>query len=126
MLREHQRKSYRGVEALLVDSPLWCEDIGLSKVPDHNTLCRAFTRFVKPDLAKSMLDLMAALATRKRLLKRNRDKPLAMDSSMFESRHVSRHFEYRQRDVARKVARKNAKKALVRGAKASTARDAEP
>jgi Fur family ferric uptake transcriptional regulator len=32
VLREHQKKSYRGVEALLVDSPAWCADIGLATV----------------------------------------------------------------------------------------------
>jgi hypothetical protein len=120
VLREHQKKSYRGIEALLVDSPSWCADIGLTKVPDHNTLCRAFTRFMKPDLATSMLDLMVVLASQRGLLKRNKTKPLAIDSSMFESHHVSRHFEHRQRDVARK----NAKKVRDHGAKASTAADA--
>src|SRR6059058_335451 len=48
VLREHQRKSFRGIEVLLIDSPTWLADIGLSKAPDHNTLCRAFDRFVKP------------------------------------------------------------------------------
>ena len=62
VLREHQRKSFRGVEALLADSPQWLADIGLAKVPDHNTLSRAFNEFVGPDLADSMLDLMAKLA----------------------------------------------------------------
>ena len=51
VLREHQKKSFRGVEALLADSPGWLADIGLSKAPDHNTLSRAFNEFVDPDLA---------------------------------------------------------------------------
>src|SRR2546430_322693 len=42
VLKEHQRQSYRQVEALLQDSPEWCRDIGMRKAPDHNTLCRAF------------------------------------------------------------------------------------
>jgi uncharacterized protein YjiS (DUF1127 family) len=116
-LREHQRKSFRGIEALLRDSPDWLADIGLSKAPDHNTLCRAFDRFMKPGLAWTMLDLMAQLAQQRRTIKRNRRKPLSIDSSMFESRHVSRHFERRRRDTA-------AKKARVRGAKPSIATDA--
>jgi hypothetical protein len=45
VLREHQKKSFRGVEALLADSPAWLADIGLAKAPDHNTLDRAFGRF---------------------------------------------------------------------------------
>src|SRR3954467_5168678 len=42
VVKEHQRKSYRQAEALLRDAPQWCRDIGMSKTPDHNTLCRAF------------------------------------------------------------------------------------
>jgi len=101
VLREHQRKSLRGVEALLADSPQWLADIDLSKAPDHNTLSRAFNEFVEPGLATSMLDLMAKLAKSRKLLRGDGLKPLTLDSSMFESRHVSRHFEQRQRDTAR-------------------------
>src|SRR3954452_17834340 len=42
LLKEHQRKTYRDVEALLRDAPHWCREIGMKKIPDHNTLCRAF------------------------------------------------------------------------------------
>jgi hypothetical protein len=97
VLREHQRKSFRGIEALLHDSPAWLAAIGLSKAPDHNTLCRAFDAFMKPRLARSMLDLMVKLARQRKLLRHNGDKPLAIDSSMYESHHVSRHFERRRR-----------------------------
>jgi hypothetical protein len=118
VLREHQRKTFRGVEALLRDSPTWLADIGMSKAPDHNTLCRAFDRFVKPALAATILDLMAQLAQHRggSLPRIRQRKPLAVDSSMFESRHVSRHFERRRRDSSA-----GAKKARVRGAKRSTA-----
>jgi hypothetical protein len=34
-------------------------------------------------------------------LARGKGKPLAIDSSLFESHHVSRHFERRRRDTAR-------------------------
>jgi Transposase domain (DUF772) len=116
VLREHQRKSFRGMEALLADSPAWLEDIGLKSVPDHNTLCRAFKEFVDPDLAGSMLDLMAKLARSRKLLRGDGLKPLTLDSSMFESRHVSRHFEQRQRDTAASgKARKRRKKGADRG-----------
>jgi hypothetical protein len=117
VLREHQRKSFRGVEALLIDSPLWLADIGLSKAPDHNTLCRAFGRLMKPGLARSMLDLMAKFAQQRKTSRRDKDKPLAIDSSMFESHHVSRHFERRRRDSSLTAA----KKGRGNGAKPSTA-----
>lgn len=101
VLRGHQRKSFRGIEALLADSPTWLADIGLKRAPDHNTLSRAFNEFVGPGLADSVLDLMAKLAASRKLLRGDGLKPLTLDSSMFESRHVSRHFERRQRDTAR-------------------------
>ena len=41
VVKEHQRRSYRGAEALLLDAEHWCRAIGMSKVPDHNTLCNA-------------------------------------------------------------------------------------
>lgn len=100
VLREHQRESYRGVEALLRDCPHWLADVGLGKAPDHNTLCRAFARLAGPANACTMLDLLARLAEERGALRRRRRKPLAVDSSMFESRHVSRHFEQR-RDAPR-------------------------
>jgi hypothetical protein len=62
VLREHQKKSYRGVVALLEDCPDWCSDIGLKKVPDHNTLCRAHRRLVKPGVVEAMLDLSVQTA----------------------------------------------------------------
>jgi hypothetical protein len=116
VLREHQKKSFRGIEALLIDSPQWLADIGLAKAPDHNTLSRAFKEFVDPDLASSMLDLMTKLAHSRKLLRGDGLKPLTLDSSMFESRHVSRHFEQRQRDTAAgDTTRKRRKKRADRG-----------
>jgi hypothetical protein len=74
VLREHQQKSYRGLVALLKDCPEWCADIGLSKVPDPNTLCRAFHRLVKPGVVEQMLDLSVQTA---RQLERQRQKKKA-------------------------------------------------
>ncbi len=62
VLREHQKKSYRGLVALLEDCPEWCADIGLQKVPDHRTLCRAFHRLIKPGVVERMLDVSVAAA----------------------------------------------------------------
>jgi hypothetical protein len=104
VLREHQKKSYRGVEALLADSRPWMADIGLDHAPDHNTLCRAFRRLIKRGLMNKMLDQQAAWAGELKLI-RGRVEPLALDSSMFESRHVSRHFEKRCKQTARQAAK---------------------
>src|SRR3979411_395455 len=68
VLREHQKKSYRGVEALLADSLDWLADLGLDRAPDHNTLCRAFGRLIKRGLMNRMLDQQAAWAEKQRLI----------------------------------------------------------
>jgi hypothetical protein len=123
VLREHQKKSYRGVEALLEDSPEWRADIGLARTPDHNTLCRAFKEFVKPGLVGSMLDQTTAWAMERHLVKADAIKPAAMDSTMFESRHVSRHFEKRCRQTAAAGSKKVEKTAEKAGQRRSPARD---
>jgi hypothetical protein len=74
VLREHQKKSYRGVVALLKDCPHWCADIGLKKVPDRNTLCRAHKQLVKPGVVEKMLDLSVAAAQAARRQHRHKKK----------------------------------------------------
>ena len=104
VLREHQKKSYRGVEALLADSPGWLAEIGADHAPDHNTLWRAFGRLVKRGLMNKILDQQVAWAEGRGLIQ-GRVQPVALDSSMFESRHVSRHFEKRCKQSARATAK---------------------
>jgi hypothetical protein len=70
VLREHQKKSYRGIVALLKDCPDWCADIGMKKVPDHNTLCRAHKNLVKPGVVEKMMDL--SIQTARKLQRRQR------------------------------------------------------
>ncbi len=60
VLREHQRKSYRGAEALLADCSDLRAAVGLDKAPDHNTLWRAFEHLVKRAAVDRALDLMVA------------------------------------------------------------------
>ena len=100
VVREHQKKSYRGTEALLADSPTWLAECGMSKAPDHNTLCRAFHTIVTLKRVNKLLDVTAEWFTEARVLRLSR-KPLAVDSTHFESRHVSRHFEHRQKQTAK-------------------------
>ena len=103
VLREHQKKSYRGTEALLRDCSDLREAVGLTRAPDHNTICRAFTHLVTPARMNRALDLQAAAAAKVKGLDVRGDsvKPAALDSTCFESRHVSRHFEKRQRQTAK-------------------------
>src|SRR3954464_1969326 len=62
VLREHQKESYRGVLALLKDCPHWCADVGLKKVPDPNTLCRAHKQLVTASVVEKMLDASIVMA----------------------------------------------------------------
>jgi hypothetical protein len=102
VLREHQKKSFRGTEALLRDAPEWCTLLGMPRTPDHATLCRAFRRIVTHARCNKLLDWMITRARELKLLGK-KDKPLAIDSSMYESRHVSRHFERRRSRAIKKT-----------------------
>src|SRR5687768_212212 len=104
VVREFFDLSYRRAEALLADSPAWLAEIGLAKPPDHNTLWRAFDALLKQHRCQRMLDLLAQLFARARLLTLRR-RPLAIDSTCFEQRHRSMHYDRRCRrmsDEARK------------------------
>ena len=102
-LREHQRKSYRGVEALLVDCSGLRGAVGLARAPDHNTIWRTFDHLVKPAKMNRALDLMVAQAKAKGLdVRGDAAKPAVLDSTHFESRHVSRHYERRKEQAERR------------------------
>lgn len=93
VLREHQRKSYRGLEALLRDARHWCRAIGMKRVPDHNTLCRAFHCILGQYTVDRMLDLLGQWAR----LAQQLGHILAIDSSLYDTHHRSRHYEQRCR-----------------------------
>jgi hypothetical protein len=102
VVREFFDLSYRRAEALLADSPAWLADIGLAKAPDHNTLWRAFDALLKRHRCQRMLDLLAQLFAEAKLLTvlRRRRRPLAIDSTCFEQRHRSMHYDRRCRRMA--------------------------
>jgi len=97
VLRQFYNLDYRGVEGLLEDSPDLRGSIGLSKTPRRSTLCDAFGKIVRQERFEPCFDELARAFEEAGLLKLGRF-PAAVDSSMFESRHVSRHFERRKRD----------------------------
>jgi hypothetical protein len=107
VVREHQKQTYRGVEALLRDAEHWCRDIGMGKVPDHNTLCRAFHAL---GLARRTLP---ATAGRAGTVVRHcpatgpgqLGQTVAIDSSLYDTHHRSRHYEQRRRHFASRVKR---------------------
>jgi hypothetical protein len=96
IVKEHQRKSYRGIEALLRDCRHWCRQIGMKKVPDHNTLCRAFHAL---NLDRRAGKLIGRL-THWFAIARQLGSTLAIDSSIYDTHHRSRHYEQRCRHYA--------------------------
>src|SRR5689334_18760696 len=67
-VKEHLKRSYRGAEALLADSPEWCRMIGMNKAPDHNTLCRAAGFLLKKCRVDRLLDALAHWAAAARMV----------------------------------------------------------
>jgi hypothetical protein len=102
VLREFYGLSYRRTEHLLRDSPQWLADIGLVVAPDHNTLWRGLDVILGTRRVNRMLDRLAERFAQAKLL-RLTDKPLALDSTCFEQRHRSSHYDRRCRQMAGKA-----------------------
>lgn len=100
VLREFHGVSYRKCQQILDDHPQMLEDVGLKRAPDHNTLCRAFHRLIRTGRVNRMMDLLVRLFSQARLLGLG-ERPLAMDSTIFEMRHRSPHYDLRCRRMAR-------------------------
>ena len=100
VVREFFALSFRRTEALLADSPAWLAEIGLAHAPDHNTLWRAFDALLTSRRCSGMLDLLAPLFARCKLLQLRR-KPLAIDSTCYEQHHRSLHYDRRCRRIER-------------------------
>jgi hypothetical protein len=99
VVREHQRKSYRGVEALLQDSRHWCRAIGMKRVPDHNTLCRAFHALLSSSRAARLIDRLTGWMALLGAL----GETCAIDSTLYDTHHRSRHYEQRCRHLSSRV-----------------------
>jgi len=91
-VRESLRLSYRKTEAFLADVPDWLASIGMTHAPDHNTLWRALGALLAPRAIKRALDLLADDAADVLPLEL-RVKPLTIDSTCYEERHRSRHYD---------------------------------
>ena len=111
VVKEQMRRSYRGAEALLRDCGHWLRDVGLRKAPDHNTLCRAAAFLLDKFRVGRLLDKLAQWASMARMLGLSTD-PLAVDSTTYESRHVSRHYERRCHQTRKRMRAKDAEKDL--------------
>lgn len=129
VVREHQRRSYRGIEALLRDAEHWCRDLGMRKVPDHNTLCRAFHALGFGRRSRKLLDVLAQWMG----LARQLGSTLAIDSTLYDTHHrrtrrslSGRHYEQRCRHYAsqrRRTANARRSRSAKRTPKLATASD---
>src|SRR3954469_1831163 len=68
VVMEHQRRSYRGAEALLRDGRHWCRAIGMRRTPDHNTLWRAASLLLGKCKVRRLMDAVARWAATARML----------------------------------------------------------
>ncbi len=117
--------SYRKAEALLRDAPHWLAMIGMARAPDHTTLWRAFALVAETRRVDRMLDLMADAFARAGLLRALRSaSPLTIDSTCFEERHRSRHYDRACRKMRLRGGGKYAAKADPAAANAARSRKA--
>jgi len=92
VVRESLRLSYRKAQAFLTDVPHWLAEMELARAPDHNTLWRAFGSLLKKRRVERALDLLASDA-QSDLRTDLSSKPLTLDSTCYEPRHRSRHYD---------------------------------
>lgn len=83
---------------MLIDAPQWCCDIGMRKPPDHNTLHRAFHAILSTRRIGRMMDLVSSWFALAKAL----GWSLAIDSTLCDTHHRSRHYEQRLRHQAAK------------------------
>jgi hypothetical protein len=91
VLKEFEKKDYRGIWQLLIDWPELCEALGLKNVPHYTTLQKASRRLLKAPSVRSLIEI-----TVKRINGRRKHIEYgAADSSGFDAHHASRYFIFR-------------------------------
>ena len=95
VLKEFLHRDYRGIEALLKDSPDLAAVAELESIPDHSTLQKAAARLLRAPMAERLLDMTLRLAKILGMLKPT--VPLAaMDGTGLESHHASDYYVRRR------------------------------
>jgi hypothetical protein len=121
IVKEQLKLSYRAAEALLRDASHWCRDIGMSRTPDHNTLCRAARVLLSKCNVNKLLDALARWRPLSRILGSS-TAPLAIDSTYYESHHVSRHYERRCQQTRLRLKRRSRRKSRAIPTRSQTVR----
>jgi hypothetical protein len=92
VLKEFEKKDYRGIAQLLIDCSDLREVIGLIKVPHYTTLQKASQKLLRQARVRRLLD-----NTVRRVRRRKKIVPYAaVDSSGFDAHHASRYFIWRR------------------------------
>lgn len=91
-IREMFKLSYRKLEVLLADTG-WCQRLGMKGVPDHSTLCRAFNHIVRLTQMNAMIERIIDRMS----VGTSPGATLAIDSTLYDTHHRSRHYERRCR-----------------------------
>jgi hypothetical protein len=118
-VKELLGRSYREAEALLADCEPWPRGVGLHKAPDHNTLQRAAAFLLRACRVRRLLDRVAHWAAVARMLGLSA-RPLAVDSTGYESHHVSRHYERRCHQTRQRMRAKERARRGRRSTRAET------
>ena len=92
VLKEFEKKDYRGVRQLLLDCRELGEVIGLKSVPHYTTLQKASVRLLSQSRVRVLLDDTVRRIRRRK----SRVKHAAADSSGFDAHHASRYFIWRR------------------------------
>jgi hypothetical protein len=95
VLKAFYKTDYRGIAAILADSPELCASFELAKVPHYTTLQKSSTRLLKKSNAQSLLTRTVHRAVRQKVLKK-RVRLGALDGTGFESHHISSYFVKRR------------------------------
>ena len=91
VLKTCMRRDYRGIVALMSDTPELCASIGLHSVPHFTTLQKAAERLLRGPRVQRLLQQTVERAMRRR----RRVRTAAADSSGFDRTHASRYYVWR-------------------------------
>jgi hypothetical protein len=86
------KTDYRGITAILQDSPELCKALDLTAVPHFTTLQKASERLLTASQVRRLLE-----STVRAVVKKKKIPLVALDSTGLEARHISRYFVRRKR-----------------------------
>ncbi len=95
-LKAFHNTDYRGIVAILADSPSLGQAIGMSSVPHFTTLQKADRRLLNSASAAALLEATVRLGIKAKCMSR-RVRLAAVDGTGFETRHISAYYVRRRK-----------------------------